>query len=649
VVGTVIVVLGWLAMIAVVLAAAVVAARLYTCRTYPQAIVFATLCLLTFVAIGSNALSLVSRLHVGEVRAIWLVALVVLIVLVVRRRERIPRPIVDVSDSEKVLYALTAVILLLALASGLLVAPNNWDSLTYHLPRAAHWLQVGNLDFFPTTITRQNLITQAGDLVTTHLLATAPDARLVSLGQWASGLVILVGVGILARALFGAGRVVALAVLFAASIPMLVSQLSTTQVDLLAGVPVVGAVLAVVQWRGGQRTMAIVAMALSVALAVAIKTTALLYLVPILVLFLALVVRSHDWRRLGLLAAMGLVAGVLLNGSFLWAIAHSPSVGEDVLSQVFVGGPSPGVLVLNLIRDTATAMQSTLPGTNAIVESAADWLLAALNLDPAAAVTPVGTSFQLYVVMDENMVGAPLQVLFVVLALLGLALTGQQIRRWEVRAYLLVLAAQWLVVAAILNWQPWVNRFTFMTLVLAAPAVGWLLDVFPRYARVGTVVVLAASAVGWGLVQPWRGLAGTAWLPSVARGSLGMYTYPSPLGLDRLAQVLNNTPHLVSDYRSALHYAAGLKPDAVQLSTGNDDFEYVVWDALSTQATMPVIGHEGDRAVTAGPGRRVVRICTAACDTADLVDPRVFPEKPSENPLAWRVPPVTVGLVRYPS
>jgi hypothetical protein len=417
-------------------------------------------------------------------------------------------------------------------------------------------------------------------------------------------------------------------------------------VDLLAGVPVMGAVLAVVQQRNGQRAAAPVAMGLSLALAASVKTTALLYVLPILVVFVVLEVQARHWRGIGLLAGVGGVAGLLAAGPFTWAIARSPVVGEDVISQVFVQHLSAQVLVLNLIRDTAMAMQSTLPGTNSIVESSADWLIAAMNLDPAAAVTPAGTSFRLYVVMDENMVGAPVHVLFVVLAVLGLALTRQQVRRREVRTYLLVLAAQWLVVAAILNWQPWINRFTFMTLVLAAPAVGWLLDAFPRYARVGTVIVLAASAIGWGLVQPWRGLAGTAWLPNLARASLWMYSYPSPLTLDRLGQVLNNTPYAVTDYRDALDYAAGLDPDAVALVTGNDDFEYVFWDDVAHRPRVPAIGQQGNERVAAIPGRRVVRICTIACDTSDLTDVRRFPAAARLDPLQQAVAPLTVGVVR---
>jgi hypothetical protein len=53
--------------------------------------------------------------------------------------------------------SLVAVLLVLAitLATSLIAAPNNWDSMTYHLPRVMHWIQNQSVHQYPTNNLRQ--------------------------------------------------------------------------------------------------------------------------------------------------------------------------------------------------------------------------------------------------------------------------------------------------------------------------------------------------------------------------------------------------------------------------------------------------------------------------------------------------------------
>jgi len=44
-----------------------------------------------------------------------------------------------------------SLILISGVIAGLSIAPNNRDSMTYHLPRYLHWFNNKNLDFFTTT------------------------------------------------------------------------------------------------------------------------------------------------------------------------------------------------------------------------------------------------------------------------------------------------------------------------------------------------------------------------------------------------------------------------------------------------------------------------------------------------------------------
>ena len=51
---------------------------------------------------------------------------------------------------------IVAIVLAITLFIALTAAPNNWDSQTYHLPRIEHWIQDRSLEYYPTSIGRQN-------------------------------------------------------------------------------------------------------------------------------------------------------------------------------------------------------------------------------------------------------------------------------------------------------------------------------------------------------------------------------------------------------------------------------------------------------------------------------------------------------------
>lgn len=59
------------------------------------------------------------------------------------------------SITKKTIFILLGICLILIFFQGVLYPPNNWDSMTYHLPRVIHWLQNHSVLNYPTNITRQ--------------------------------------------------------------------------------------------------------------------------------------------------------------------------------------------------------------------------------------------------------------------------------------------------------------------------------------------------------------------------------------------------------------------------------------------------------------------------------------------------------------
>ncbi|HEW79733.1 MAG TPA: hypothetical protein ENH34_07215 [Phycisphaerales bacterium] len=49
-------------------------------------------------------------------------------------------------------------LILLLLVTALIYPPNNYDSMTYHMARVAHWIQNQSIGYYPTPIDRQNVM-----------------------------------------------------------------------------------------------------------------------------------------------------------------------------------------------------------------------------------------------------------------------------------------------------------------------------------------------------------------------------------------------------------------------------------------------------------------------------------------------------------
>jgi hypothetical protein len=210
----------------------------------------------------------------------------------------------------------TLAALLLELILGFLVAPSNWDAMTYHLARAAFWLQQDSLAHFENGTAAQLAYPPNGEILQAWTMAISGDDYLVAAVQWASLVGVLACIVCGVR-LLGFGRAPALwAAAIFALLQQPILQASSPQNDMIVAFFLGAATVFLVRGlRDGHRgEIAIGSMALG--LAIGTKGTALFMLPSLLLIICVVLVKYRPPRAIIRVSALFVTAGVVVFGSF---------------------------------------------------------------------------------------------------------------------------------------------------------------------------------------------------------------------------------------------------------------------------------------------------------------------------------------------
>jgi hypothetical protein len=204
------------------------------------------------------------------------------------------------------------------LALAFFTPPLEWDSLTYHLPRASFWLQdkaVGYIDH--ANDARLDGNPPGGEIGLLWTMALSGGDRFVALPQLAAAGALMVGVVGIAGRIGLSARSALLGGLLFATLPLVAVQAPTTYNDL-----VVASFLVIAGYASlGRARSDLVLFALAIGLALTTKFTGILAL-PVLALVAAV---ANPIRRWPALAAAGL-AGIVLGAP--WYIVNRVETGH---------------------------------------------------------------------------------------------------------------------------------------------------------------------------------------------------------------------------------------------------------------------------------------------------------------------------------
>ena len=576
------------AVTALVLASVAALARPHVASA-AHAILAAGATLLAVCIVSVEALSLLRVLSRGSVAAIgW--ALTVLVVAAALARGSLACFLQECRRGDAAvprdsrLTACCAVILGVigsaTMLTGVSTAPNNLDSLAYHVPRIMQWFQNGQVEHFPTSYPAQVYLAPGAEQATAVLLAMWRTDHSLFLVRWFAW--IMTGVAVHRTSVnlgVSSPRHRMIGVVVALAAPSVVGEAATTQNDLVATALIASAITFLTERVTPRaRDAGLLLVPVFLGLACATKPPVAVLALPCIIWYtlrwLRTLPRPHR-RRSALLSATA-ASAVVLAVNLGWMARNVHAFGS-------LTGPDLGLTVSashvqaaasSAVRNLAHGFAVPFPATfDARIVSILGWLSEALS--GAAPDDPRFTygDFDADSQLNEDRAANLGQALLLLVS--GLVLVAHRPLRQRLVPLALCLGAGYLLLCALVRYQTWGGRL-LLPLVVETGVVTALALHAARARTVlaaGVLALVTVQAAPWVLAQKWRPLV----------------TGHSTVLRDDFADLTASlSPAEADAVDSVIRAVRAADPATIQLTgPGAHDHEYVWWRYLANSADAP--------------------------------------------------------------
>ena len=410
-----------------------------------------------------------------EIASLWAIVLLILTAIGVRRgvfRAAIAK--IQISRNWfsalewSIIVGIMFIVLSLAIVAWI-APPNTTDSLLYHMPRVAHWIQQSSLNHYPTAYAHQLWASPFAEMTILNFQILWGSDQPSNMVQWFSLVGSLLGVSALAKLLGANRRGQLLSAAFALSIPMALLQATSTQTDLVTAFWLICLVYFVtLSKRRSLSSLEKISIALSTGLGMLTKGSFYPLALPILLWFFLPRLRNRGIRR------------TLKEGIFLGAVILLLNLGFWARNVASFGGPlgpseaidnhtelsiTPQVWISNILRHVAVNFATPEEAINSRIASTIDALHDLFGVK--------APEFELtWAWNHEDFAGSPLHIAALILIFISFGIFRNRINSKQLKDYLVVVLGSFLLFSIVIQVNQFVMRLQLPLLMIGAPAVG---------------------------------------------------------------------------------------------------------------------------------------------------------------------------------
>ena len=483
-------------------------------------------------------------------------------------------------------YIIIAGVLIIILTTGLIALvspPNSFDSMNYHMSRIMHWIQDQNVAPFPTNITKQVNLTPGTEYDILQLQLLSGGDGLANLIQWLSFIGSIIGVSLIARELGAdpSGEIFSAA--FCATIPIAILQASNTENHLSTAFWLVCFVYFSLHAFHHSSPMDIIAIGLSLGLAILSKSTAYFFAAPFVILIMLWVCFSQERSRIWVWVVTAMIVLVINSGEYIrdYSLYKNP-LGPLVASQEYGYDNeiiTPASITSNIIRNIALQVSTPSSRVNNYLYKIVHKIHDAIGISENDPRTTWSGSLHFSIPpiqFQEGLVENPFHLILIIGTFTYCVAFLKKTPRVTLY-YILAVVSGFLLFCIFLKWQDWNRRLQVPLFILACAISGMTVaKIRPRYISNAIVYLCFASAIPWLVAGQPRSLIGNINIFDVSRNE----------------QYFAERPNAYLPYQLAAKQIEQMQVSNIGLVIGPSHYEYPLWVFLSqSHKPLPRIEH----------------------------------------------------------
>ena len=429
-----------------------------------------------FTYLFCEILSINNSLNEINLSIAWAIVLIVFAIKVYKLKWVWERPSIFLPQMYVLYIGFTILLILIPLLIlSILIPPNNWDSMSYHMTRVEEWRQNLNVYPFPTSNIRQINVPPLAEYIILNLQILSHSDYFANLVQFVSLLGTLSLVSLFVK-LFGLDfKAQFFTILLILAIPMVIFQSTSTQTDLTAAFFFIGVVYFIFRILKSAFILFndIILVSASLFLGGLVKYTVLVFSVPFLIILFFVIIKKASLKSLIQYILIGIFISVIVFAPFLFRnySYYGSIAGEtELLNSMGVRNPNLIKMVGNVAKNMADCMAIPLANFNAFLFQINCQLHDFLRIPINSQETNFSSSqYGVIFLFAEDSAGSAIHLVLFFITFFIFLFKCSRNKNYLLIIYYSCLIISFLTYSFLFKWQPWGwgNRLLLPLFILA--------------------------------------------------------------------------------------------------------------------------------------------------------------------------------------